>query len=104
MSPEVTHDERWLRTRVVDMAQVRGILWHYCNDSRHCAGKGLPDLILAGSYVVFAELKVDPFSKVSAEQTTWKHAVLAAGGQYRRWYVYDLHSRKIEFELDRMAA
>jgi hypothetical protein len=101
---EIKHDERWFRACVIDMAQERGILWHYCRDSRHCAGKGFTDLILVGTYAVWAELKIDPFSKVSPEQTTWSHKLQAAGEHYRRWYIYDLRSRKIEFELDRMAA
>jgi hypothetical protein len=97
------HDQ--IIAAVTGMCHQRGFSVHYCGSSIYCAGKGFPDLFICGNaYALFAEIKVDQFSKVSSDQTTWGHKLQAAGEQYRRWYVADLESGLIEFELDRMAA
>lgn len=87
--------------RVTGMAHQRRYLVHYCGSSLYCAGRGLPDLIIVTPRgVIFAEIKVDSFSKVSPEQTTWKHALLACGANYVCWYESDLESGVIESALD----
>jgi hypothetical protein len=95
----MTHDE--LLARVTGMCDDLGYPWHYCRDSRHCDGKGFPDLCIVGRHrVIFAELKPSTFDTRSPEQVTWGHALLAAGQLYVVWYVSDLEQGHIARALD----
>lgn len=59
------------------------MLTHYCPDSRRCDGdRGMPDLLLVGMFgAAFVEVKT-PNDRLKPEQTTWKHALRAAGQEY----------------------
>lgn len=74
-----THDV--MIAQIMKRAQDRGILAHYCRNSRSCFGdNGLPDLILAGPYgTAFYEVKTG-HDIPSPAQTSWAH-MLRAGGQ-----------------------
>jgi hypothetical protein len=91
--------------RVIGMCHQRGYLVHACYAARFCTGRGSPDLVIVGKTgVLFAEVKVDVFSKTSTEQVTWMHALFAAGADYYLWREADLEDGTIEHELDRIAA
>lgn len=67
---------------IIAAATARGILVHYCRNSRSCSGSpGLPDLILCGTYgTCFVEVKAGHDNPTPA-QTTWHHTLTAAGQQ-----------------------
>lgn len=77
----MTHDE--IVVEIQSRARRRGVLSHYCPDSRRCDGdRGIPDLLLVGMFgAAFVEVKA-PHDRVKPDQTTWKHALRAAGQEY----------------------
>lgn len=63
--------EAELLTWVLAACERRQILAHHCPDSRACTGTpGLPDLVMVGRKMLFAELKSRP-GETSAEQDNW---------------------------------
>lgn len=95
----MTHAE--LVHAVTGLADNLGFPWHYCRDSRHCDGRGFPDLCIVGRLdVLFAELKPTTFDTRSPAQTTWGYALLAAGAKYVLWHGNDLLSGEIARRLD----
>jgi hypothetical protein len=94
----VNHTE--LLVEVQDLLESRGLIWHYCRDSRRCLGTpGLPDLVIVGRHVLFAELKGDG-DKLTTWQVDWKWALLAAEARHAIWGPGDLTSGRIGRELD----
>ena len=77
----MTHDE--IVAEIRPGPAGRGVLTHYCPDSRRCEGdRGLPDLLLVGMYgATFLKVKT-PNDTLRPEQTTWKHALRPAGQEY----------------------
>ena len=64
-------------------------------------------MIVGNDGIIFAEVKVDSFSKFSPEQTTWMHKIMSvmrsdSPVDYQLWYEGDLVSGFIERTLDRM--
>lgn len=74
----MTHDE--LVAEVQRRAKTRGILTHYCHQAQRCTGdRGLPDLVCAGMHgAAWIEVK-SPYDRLDPPQTTWMHALKAAG-------------------------
>lgn len=74
----MTHDE--VVAEIQRRAGERGLLSHYCGDSRHCRGdRGFPDLVVAGLYgTAFLEVKTG-FKGFSPAQTTWTYQLLSGG-------------------------
>ncbi|MCW2903116.1 MAG: hypothetical protein JWO67_5381 [Streptosporangiaceae bacterium] len=92
-----------LLVEVQDLLDDRGLVWHYCRDSRRCQGTpGLPDLVIVGQYVLFAELKGDG-DTMSSGQTSWKWVLLAAGARHVVWTSRDLTSGRIRDQLAAVA-
>lgn len=56
------------------------MLTHYCPDSRRCDGdRGIPDLLCIGHFhAAFIEVKTAN-DRLRPDQTTWMHALKAAG-------------------------
>lgn len=77
----MNHDE--VVAEILDRAAKRGVLGHYCPDSRRCEGdRGLPDVLLAGQFgAAWVEVKTGT-AQLKPTQTTWKHMLLAAGQRY----------------------
>jgi hypothetical protein len=97
----VNHTE--LLVEVQDLLENHGLVWHYCRDSRRCNGTpGLPDLVIAGQYVLFAELKGDG-DTMSSGQTSWKWVLLAAGARHAVWTSRDLAAGRIRDQLAAVA-
>jgi hypothetical protein len=71
---------------VAEIAASCGVFLHHCRNSRFCVGTpGLPDLVLVGpGGILFRELK-SSFRSVTAEQTSWRWMLRAAGGDARVW-------------------
>jgi len=69
---------------IMTKAASRGLLSHYCTRSVTCAGdRGLPDLIIAGTYHLgFIEVKTPGSPSLSPGQTRWRHVLIAAGAVY----------------------
>lgn len=85
----MTHDE--VVHEIQARARRRGVLSHYCHNSIRCEGdRGLPDVLLVGHYgVAFVEVKT-PGDQLKPAQTTWKHALKAAGQLHEVMHEGDL--------------
>jgi hypothetical protein len=93
--------EQELQQRVENLCRARGLLFHHCKTSYTCAGPGLPDLIIVGARVIFAELKIDRHQRLRSEQVTWMHAIEgASNGIYCLWTWEHLNTGVIEMSLD----
>jgi hypothetical protein len=96
---------------VAALAQRRGLLVHWCIDSRKCVGdRGFPDLTIAGPHgVIFAECKM-PDSETSANQDLWGHTIYRASSgmrrrlAYRIWFPQDLGNGTIDQELKELCS
>lgn len=77
----MTHGE--VVAEILGRAAQRGVLGHYCPDSRRCEGdRGLPDVLLVGPFgAAWVEVKTGA-AQLKPAQTTWKHMLLAAGQRY----------------------
>jgi hypothetical protein len=96
----VTENE--LLADVTELCAEYGLLCHHCSDSRRCAGKGMPDLVIVGvSRTLFVELKSDR-GTLSASQTVWKWKLLASGANYALWTPKHLNSGEIDHVLSRL--
>ena len=77
-------DEAAWQKRITDLCDVLAIKWWHDTDSRRNKS-GLPDLILVGNRVLFAELKVRR-NRPTAEQTEWINALRNAGQEAVVWW------------------
>lgn len=77
----MTHDEAV--AEIQRRAAERGVISHYCKRPVSCSGdRGLPDLVLVGPFgVAWIEVKM-PGDNLDPGQTTWKHALIAAGQRH----------------------
>lgn len=92
--------ERELTALVLAACRDRGLLAHHCRDSRHCQGeKGLPDLLVVGRYLLFAELKGES-ERFSMAQLRWRDYLRRAGVRWMCWRPEDWHCGRVETELD----
>lgn len=93
-------DEKTLQKAVQDLCDEYGLLWHHCRDSRYCGGdSGLPDLIIVGRSVLWAELKSST-GRLKPEQRRWKYALEDAGQEYRLWTPRHLRDGTIAMTLE----
>ena len=74
-----------------------GLLSYHTRDSRRSV-RGFPDFVIAGSHVLFRELKREK-GRVSEEQREWLHALSVAGADAGIWWPRDLMSGRIAEEL-----
>lgn len=72
------HDE--IVAEIQTRARDRGLLSHYCPDSRHCKGDpGFPDVLVAGLYgTVFLEVKTGRQGQ-TPDQIRWTYTLLGGG-------------------------
>lgn len=70
-------------------------------DSRRMR-RGLPDWIIIGRRVLWRELK-DAYKGLTSEQRHLGYVLQAAGEDWAVWRPVDLHSGRIERELDGLA-
>lgn len=95
--------EAQFQAKVEELCDKYSILYHHCKDGRKCDGKGLPDLILVGTIVLFAELKTE-VGVMSTDQRKWKWAIEGAtNGYHEVWRPADLHGGVIERILIQMS-
>ena len=74
----MTHDEAI--EAIIRLAERKGMLYHTCLDSRKCKGAGFPDIVIASPEgLIFVEMKLNSFSKVSSAQVCWKYTLKASG-------------------------
>src|SRR6185437_2712744 len=94
--------EKELLTEVVRLCQKYKLTYHHQPDSRMMMGKpGLPDLIIVGKTLLFAELKTN-YGQLSATQTDWRYSLQAAGCHWCKWTPADLDSGEVEHQLSKM--
>ena len=95
----MTHDE--IVAEIQRRARKRGLLSHYCRDSRRCTGHpGFPDLVIAGRHgTVFLEVKTGDGKRTPA-QTTWKYMLLSDGLVVLLVYERHLGNGVIDSTLD----
>lgn len=98
----MTHDE--LVEAIQQRAKARGVLTHYCGPALRCKGdRGAPDLICVGRFrACWIEAK-SPYGRLEPEQTTWQHALKAAGQQHYVIREADLESGLVDGLLDGLA-
>ncbi len=77
------------------------LIWHHCaGRAQHCrGGRGLPDLLILGTRLMFAELKGFG-GHVQGAQVDWKYRLPLAGVAYEVWDDRDLRSGHIAEVLD----
>lgn len=95
--------EAELQREVERMLTARpSLLWHHCaGRAQHCRGvRGIPDLVIVGSRVLFAELKSFAPGNVRGGQADWKWKLLAAGAAWEVWDDRDLRNGHVEQVLD----
>jgi hypothetical protein len=95
-----------LVAEIAARAQDKGLLWHYCPDSRECHGpRGFPDLVIAGpAGIIFAEVKSDD-DVTSPEQDLWIWTIAQATTSpilIHVWRRSDLLDQTIERELNNL--
>jgi hypothetical protein len=75
----------------------------HVTDARRTKGQvGYPDLTIAGTRLIFAELKSD-YGQLSAMQQNWKYRLRAAGQAFYVWYPRDLADGTIDGILSQIA-
>lgn len=103
--------EREFCEKAAARARGRGLLVHWCTDSRKCHGTpGFPDLTIAGpGGLIFAECKM-PGSDTSAWQDLWGHTLYTAARgtrrrlAYRVWFPADLDNGAIDQDLEELCS
>ena len=90
---------------IIRRAHHVGVLSHYCKSAQRCLGdRGIPDLALVGMFgAAWAEVKTPNCPTLSPAQTTWKHALIAAGQTYYVVWPVDLDNGKVDRILDGLA-
>lgn len=98
----MTHDE--LVAEIQRRARELGILSHYCGQAQHCkADRGMPDLVLVGPYrAAFVEVKTE-WAQMDPGQTTWMHALTAAGELHFVVRPADLDGGRVDGLLESLA-
>lgn len=91
--------EAQLQQRITDLCDWLGLKWHHEVDSRKSKA-GWPDLVIAGTEVIFTELKADK-GRVSPEQAAWLGRLEQAGAKVYIWRPKDWP--EIERTLRRLA-
>lgn len=69
--------------QITDLCDLLSLKWHHEVDSRK-SKTGFPDLLIAGRYVIFAELKRET-GKASPEQLGWLAKLETAGANVYLW-------------------
>lgn len=89
---------------VYALAEKAGVRVHHCNDSRHCHGKGFPDLVLIGAHgLMFREVKASPGDWPKPEQVGLLWLLKASGQDADFWYEDDLKSGTVAYEIGRIS-
>jgi len=98
----MTHDQ--VVAEIQARASRRGVLSHYCHRAQFCQGdNGIPDLQLVGPFgAAWAEVK-SPYDRLEPEQTTWMHALKAAGQLHYVVRPQGLDDGSVDAMLDRLA-
>ena len=87
-----------LQASVIKLCELFGIAYYHTFDSRRSA-KGWPDMALCGSRgFMLRELK-DARRKPTPEQERWGLMLRASGQNWDLWRPADLHSGRIQREL-----
>lgn len=91
--------EAHLQGAVIDMCRLFGVAWYHSYSSRRSVA-GWPDLALCGSRgFMLRELKTAT-GRLTAEQQQWGLTLRAAGVAWDVWRPADLHSGRIQCELE----
>jgi hypothetical protein len=90
--------EKQLQAAVTAICKLYGIAWYHTRDSRGSV-PGYPDLTMAGRKLLFRELKTET-GRVRPEQAGWLDRLTAAGADADVWRPGDLHSGRIQHELE----
>jgi hypothetical protein len=93
--------ERDLDRAVQCICRDLGLLVFHAWDSRH-SGAGFPDLCIAGTAVVFAELKTMT-GQLRPAQITWRDRLIGAGATWFLWRPPDLADGSITRSLARIS-
>ena len=89
--------EAELERRVWHLIDGLGLMAYHTHFSKR-SRPGYPDLTIAGTRVMFRELKREK-GRVTEEQRQWIHALSAAGADAGIWWPGDLLSGRIAAEL-----
>lgn len=91
--------EAHLQGAVIDMCRLFGVAWYHAYSSRRSV-PGWPDLALCGSRgFMLRELKTAT-GRLTTEQQQWGLTLRAAGVSWDTWRPADLHSGRIQAELE----
>jgi hypothetical protein len=91
--------EAHLQGAVIDMCRLFGVAWYHAYSSRRSV-LGWPDLALCGSQgFMLRELKTAA-GRLTTEQQQWGLMLRAAGVSWDVWRPDDLHSGRIQRELE----
>lgn len=84
-------------------AYARGLLTHYCADSRRCRGhSGFPDLVIAGGHdSAFLEVKTGD-GRLTPQQLDWSYRLAAAGDNVHLIRLRDLLNGRVDDILDKL--
>jgi hypothetical protein len=92
-----------LVTTIGKLCTELGLIWHWCSRSTECRGtRGLPDLVIVGTQVLFAECKSSGYS-TTASQDEWLWRLHQAGVRQVVWHPEDLEDGTIERTLRELA-
>lgn len=89
--------EAQLQAAVLGLCKLLGLLAYHTHDSRR-SQPGYPDLTIAGSRVIFRELKSST-GRLRPEQAQWAQKLTAADADFAIWRPADLRSGRIQREL-----
>jgi hypothetical protein len=91
--------ERSLQASVIEICKLSGIAWYHTYDSRR-SNRGWPDLAMVGKRgFITRELKTAT-GRLTAEQQRWGLMLRAVGIPWDVWRPDDLHSGRIQRELE----
>lgn len=91
--------EAHLQGAVIDMCRLFGVAWYHTYSSRR-SNPGWPDLALCGSRgFMLRELKTAT-GRLTTEQEHWGLMLRAAGVSWAVWRPADLHSGRVQAELE----
>jgi hypothetical protein len=93
--------ERQLQQSVSDLCKWHKLYHYHTRDSRGSAA-GFPDLVIAGRWVLYVELKTER-GKLTIDQAAWRDALIRAGADWRLWRPADWHSGEIREVLAGLA-
>jgi hypothetical protein len=91
--------EAQLQDAVIGMCKLLGVAWYHPYFSRRSA-PGWPDLALCGTRgLALRELKTEK-GRVTPDQERWGRLLRQAGQSWDVWRPADLHSGRIQKELE----